>query len=247
MTFFFQCVAVLAIIIFFYWKMTKDRKARSEKHSHFGTELGSKDCVSGGTAMSQDTESGTQEVNGFGKSISQGEKVRRSFLLRPGDQLDYSQLTIFPETHDFEFEGYRELGHSWDGASIQLTPENRVECINLRNAPAGFDGLVLDMSSSEALSLHPDLTIVAPNYDEPPPEDLVFYRAERADKGYELLLTTSNDRVVSIALASPGCVRRQNIWHNSRHRLAECEPRLGLMFRRRACGVASADVRVSFA
>ena len=42
-------------------------------------------------------------------------------------------------------------------------------------------------------------------------------------------------------------VRRQNIWHNSRRRLAECGPRLGLMFRRRACGVASADVRVSFA
>ena len=42
-------------------------------------------------------------------------------------------------------------------------------------------------------------------------------------------------------------VRRQNIWHNSRRRVAECEPRLGLMFRRRACDVASADVRVSFA
>ena len=42
-------------------------------------------------------------------------------------------------------------------------------------------------------------------------------------------------------------VRRQNIWHNSRRRIAECGPRLGLMFRRRACGVASADVRVSFA
>lgn len=42
-------------------------------------------------------------------------------------------------------------------------------------------------------------------------------------------------------------VRRQNIWHNSRRRSAECGPRLGLMFRRRACSVASADVRVSFA
>ena len=40
-------------------------------------------------------------------------------------------------------------------------------------------------------------------------------------------------------------VRRQNIWHNSWRRSAECRPRLGLMFRRRACGVASADVRVS--
>lgn len=42
-------------------------------------------------------------------------------------------------------------------------------------------------------------------------------------------------------------VRRQNIWHNSRRSLAECGPRLGLMFRRRACGVASADIGVSVA
>jgi hypothetical protein len=40
-------------------------------------------------------------------------------------------------------------------------------------------------------------------------------------------------------------VRRQNIWHNSRRRLAECGPRLGVDVRRRACGVASADVRWS--
>ena len=42
-------------------------------------------------------------------------------------------------------------------------------------------------------------------------------------------------------------VRRQNIWHNSRRRIAECGPRLRFDVRRRACGVASADVRVSFA
>ena len=38
-------------------------------------------------------------------------------------------------------------------------------------------------------------------------------------------------------------VRRQNIWHNSRRRLAECGLRLGVDVRRRACGAASADVR----
>lgn len=38
-------------------------------------------------------------------------------------------------------------------------------------------------------------------------------------------------------------VRRQNIWRRSRRKLAECGPRLGVGFRRRACGVASADVR----
>ncbi len=42
-------------------------------------------------------------------------------------------------------------------------------------------------------------------------------------------------------------VRRQNIRHNSRRRLAECGPRLGFSFRRRACGVASADARWSVA
>ncbi|WP_197423798.1 hypothetical protein [Novosphingobium sp. CCH12-A3] len=40
-------------------------------------------------------------------------------------------------------------------------------------------------------------------------------------------------------------VRRQNIRHRSRLRLAEGGPRLGLGFMRRACGVASADVRWS--
>ena len=42
-------------------------------------------------------------------------------------------------------------------------------------------------------------------------------------------------------------VRRQNIWLNSRRRLAEVRPRLGGYVRRRVCGVASADVRWSFA
>lgn len=42
-------------------------------------------------------------------------------------------------------------------------------------------------------------------------------------------------------------VRRQNIRHRSRLRLVECGLRLGLVFRRRACGVASADIRSSVA
>ena len=42
-------------------------------------------------------------------------------------------------------------------------------------------------------------------------------------------------------------VRRQNIWRNSRCKLAECGPRLGVDVRRRACGAASADVRWSVA
>jgi hypothetical protein len=43
----------------------------------------------------------------------------------------------------------------------------------------------------------------------------------------------------------PGSVRRQNIWHSVRRKLTERGPRLGFGFRRRACGVASVDVRWS--
>jgi len=46
---------------------------------------------------------------------------------------------------------------------------------------------------------------------------------------------------VKFVAASLGIVRRQNIWHNSRRRFAECGPRLRFDVRRRACGVASAD------
>ena len=42
-------------------------------------------------------------------------------------------------------------------------------------------------------------------------------------------------------------VRRQNIRHNSRRKIAECGPRLGVDVTRRACGVASADIRWSVA
>ena len=40
-------------------------------------------------------------------------------------------------------------------------------------------------------------------------------------------------------------VRRQNIWHNSRRKLAECGPRPGVDIKRRSCGGASGDVRWS--
>ena len=44
---------------------------------------------------------------------------------------------------------------------------------------------------------------------------------------------------------NPLTVRRQNIWHNSRRKLAECGPRPGVDIKRRSCGAASADVRWS--
>ena len=49
------------------------------------------------------------------------------------------------------------------------------------------------------------------------------------------------DLVITVIIA----VRRQNIWRNSRRKLAECGRRLGVDVKRRACGAASADVRWS--
>jgi signal transduction histidine kinase len=49
------------------------------------------------------------------------------------------------------------------------------------------------------------------------------------------------------SVAAMRSVSRQNIWRNSRRKLAECGPRLGVDVTRRACGAASADVRWSVA
>ena len=49
------------------------------------------------------------------------------------------------------------------------------------------------------------------------------------------------------SISSIQTVRRQNIRHRSRRKLAECGPRLGVDIMRRACGVASADARWSAA
>lgn len=54
-------------------------------------------------------------------------------------------------------------------------------------------------------------------------------------------------RSASINERNVSGVRRQNIRHNSRRRLAECGPRQGVDVRRRTCGAASADVRWSVA
>ena len=68
-----------------------------------------------------------------------------------------------------------------------------------------------------------------------------------------LLKRENNDAADAVAIceaalaAEHAVVRRQNIWRRSRRRLAECGPRLGVDVRRRACGVASADVRWSVA
>ena len=73
--------------------------------------------------------------------------------------------------------------------------------------------------------------------------------AERWAKRNEIDLrdirTTASGRGVRLEVRRS--VRRQNIWHRSRRKLAECGPRLLLGFRRRAYGVASADVQWSVA
>lgn len=61
------------------------------------------------------------------------------------------------------------------------------------------------------------------------------------------MTATARSGVPTVAEAYRSSVRRQNIRHNSRRRLAECGPRQGVDVRRRTCGAASADVRWSVA
>ncbi|MFA7604055.1 MAG: TetR family transcriptional regulator, partial [Novosphingobium sp.] len=68
---------------------------------------------------------------------------------------------------------------------------------------------------------------------------------EHGYDGYLMTVTRIVNAIPYVCAAPPGLVRRQNIRHNSRRRLAECGPRLGVDVRRRACGAASADIRWS--
>ena len=63
------------------------------------------------------------------------------------------------------------------------------------------------------------------------------------DENQLLLPIIGEDRLPARRDVVFSIVRRQNIWHNSRRKLAECGPRLGVDVRRQACGVASAYVR----
>ena len=58
-----------------------------------------------------------------------------------------------------------------------------------------------------------------------------------AGSRFGLLVTTLDGEVLL-------SVRRQDIWLNLRRKLAECGRRPGVDVKRRACGVASADVRL---
>ena len=69
-------------------------------------------------------------------------------------------------------------------------------------------------------------------------EYLAFIKSKLADRAAFLAAQKAR-------LAAEAAVRRQNIWHNSRRKLAECGPRPGVDIKRRSCGAASADVRWS--
>ena len=65
-------------------------------------------------------------------------------------------------------------------------------------------------------------------------------------------VTVTGSRIISDITLSPTpltvvSVRRQNIWHSIWAGLVEHRPRLGVDVKRRACGVASVDVRWSVA
>ncbi|WP_446652677.1 DEAD/DEAH box helicase, partial [Blastomonas sp.] len=80
--------------------------------------------------------------------------------------------------------------------------------------------------------------------------DVGFGKTEIALRAAALVALQGGQVVVPApptVLVRQHLVRRQNIWHRSRRKLAECGPRLLLGFRRRAYGVASADVQWSVA
>ena len=79
---------------------------------------------------------------------------------------------------------------------------------------------------------------------------VMFTAASTRDREVVLQPILPSEMTLSSSSVTPEyleAVRRQNILRNSRRRLAECRPRLGIDVRRRACGVASADVRWSVA
>ena len=136
--------------------------------------------------------------------------MRKSFLFRPGDRLSEQQISVFPpDPTPWEFEGYRHIGVNWKGASAELTPENRINWINLHDSPGGFGGLTLGMASSDAKIRFPSLAVVETAYDDGPADKrMVFYCAPLPDQGFELLVTTRGGSVVRIALAWLG------YWHD---------------------------------
>ncbi|MFW2853480.1 LysR family transcriptional regulator [Sphingomonas sp. TX0543] len=111
--------------------------------------------------------------------------------------------------------------------------------------PDGLGGLFLSAKLAEFAKEHPELQLELDATTRP------FNLAKReADIAISVSAPTKGRQVIrklgecSLYLYA---VRRQNIRHNSRRRLAECGPRQGVDVRRRTCGAASADVRWSVA
>ena len=94
-----------------------------------------------------------------------------------------------------------------------------------------------------------DFRVISSHPWVPQKRERIFIAGFRKDVGFSL---DDFDRMIPQQTEWPRLgdvlhVRRQNIWLNSRRKLAECRPRLGVDIRRRACGVASGDVRWSVA
>ena len=94
-------------------------------------------------------------------------------------------------------------------------------------------------TSPEADELHAALTTLTTMKFSPLKLYFVFYDAGDDSE----IAIPASDVMQSVDEG----VSRQNIWRNSRRKLAECGPRLGVDVTRRACGAASADVRWSVA
>jgi hypothetical protein len=139
-----------------------------------------------------------------------------------------------------------------------------------KNGDAGF-GAIVNFSEYKPMPAgSPGVFVLVPVVQGEPGVTLsqqaqVVLPANRPDMGIGLYLraTTSGNTIAILGLTnapepqpevpvedidltgSGVIVRRQNIRHNSRRKLAECGPRLGVDVMRRACGVASVDIRWS--
>jgi 4-hydroxy-2-oxoheptanedioate aldolase len=115
-------------------------------------------------------------------------------------------------------------------------------------AGAGFDWLLIDAEHAPN-----DLPLILSQLQAVAPYDVeAVVRAPIGDAVLIKQLLDVGARSLLIPMVESGeqareivPVRRQNIWRNSRRRLAEFGPRLGVDVMRRACGEASADVRWS--
>lgn len=143
--------------------------------------------------------------------------VDESFTFRPGDCLNESDCALFPVHSLYDLlDGYRLLGLSWDGACVELDPDNRVECIDLTRQPGGLFGLANGMPEAVMRHLFPWMATVESQFPEQDRADgLIFHQLLLPGENLELLATTRDGGVVRLALARAG------YWHDPHRRARE--------------------------